>query len=98
MVYIDSKGNVVEKKSSIFSFIFSFFSIFIGFFLSLFGFSQSSNSSGSSHRDQLRRDDGRWPGSGGPGGPGRPGRGDGFRRPIGRLPTSSGMSCPPMGG
>ncbi|KAK6027738.1 hypothetical protein OSTOST_06230 [Ostertagia ostertagi] len=65
-------------------------------FKSLFGLSSGADDKES--RSHLRRSNaggggGRWPGSGGPGGPGRNG---GFRRNIGGLPRSSGMSCPPM--
>ncbi|XGW28697.1 hypothetical protein V3C99_008468 [Haemonchus contortus] len=97
MVYIDSSGNVCENRSSIFSYILSFFSFIILFFKSLFGLGSGADDKAS--RDHLRRSNGggggRWPGSGGPGGPGRNG---GFRRNIGGLPRSSGMSCPPMAG
>ncbi|VDO97337.1 unnamed protein product [Heligmosomoides polygyrus] len=90
-----TRGNVVEAKSSILSYILSFFSIIALFFKSLLGLSSSTDTNAS--RDHLRRSNGggRWPGSGGPGGPGRNG---GTRRNIGGLPRSSGMSCPPMAG
>ncbi|KAJ1351449.1 hypothetical protein KIN20_007452 [Parelaphostrongylus tenuis] len=97
MVYIDANGQVCERRNSIIAYILSFFSFIILFFKSLFGL--TSNVDPIQSRDHLRRSNtgggGRWPGSGGPGGPGRNG---GFRRNIGGLPRSSGMSCPPMAG
>uniref|UniRef100_A0A915PPE5 Glycine-rich protein n=1 Tax=Setaria digitata TaxID=48799 RepID=A0A915PPE5_9BILA len=104
MPYIDSSGNIVESKKSMFDFLWRFFMLFLYFFQTLLGPLLGQADVSSSNRSSSRRRHGwsgndRWPGSGGPGPPGPRRGGHGYgQRPVGRLAFSSGMSCPPMGG
>ena len=103
MPYIDSSGNIVESRTSIFQLISGFFFFIICFIKSLFGPFLGSSKVSEPRGPSGRGGDGgggyrRWPGSGGPGGPSSGGGGFNQRRPIGRLPRGAGMSCPPIGG
>ncbi|TMS38092.1 hypothetical protein L596_004895 [Steinernema carpocapsae] len=100
MAYVDSRGNIVESRTSIVGFFSKLLGLIVFFFQSLFRPFFNVASDELSHRNRARGNggggSGGWPGSGGPGGP-RYGGGGGGRRPIGRLNQNSGMSCAPVG-
>ncbi|CAJ0579952.1 unnamed protein product, partial [Mesorhabditis spiculigera] len=102
MAYVDSSGNLVERKWSLFEAILAFFNAILLFIYSLLGIRNNRQATvgADEYRAQLRGNSGggvNGNGGGGRGGGGG-GGGGGLRRPIGRLPQSSGMSAPPMGG
>uniref|UniRef100_A0A1I7YMF6 Selenoprotein K n=1 Tax=Steinernema glaseri TaxID=37863 RepID=A0A1I7YMF6_9BILA len=108
MVYVDSRGNVVNgSRTTIFGFFMNLFTAILFFFQSLLRpfFTVAKDEAEHSNRRNGRpgggwpgSGGGGWPGSGGPGGPGKHGGGGSGRRPMGRIARSSGMSCTPVGG